>query len=84
MKKIKLYTKDYCGFCNRAKKLLDDNGYEYEFEEIQDKPEVQEELIAKYGQESVPYVFIGDELIGGNSDLQKLFADGKLDEMLAD
>ena len=34
------------------------------------------------GARSVPEIFINDKLIGGNSDLQALEAQGKLDELL--
>lgn len=82
MKDITLYTWRTCPYSKKAKELLDSLGYEYIDNDILDHPEIKEELTAKTGQSSVPYVFIGDELIGGSSDLQALVEAEKLEELL--
>lgn len=82
MKDIKLYTWRTCPYCIRAISLLNDGGYEFEVEDILDYPEKKRELTAKHGQHTVPYVFVGDELIGGCSDLEKLMKQGKFDDLL--
>jgi glutaredoxin 3 len=47
-----------------------------------DGPMIQKELQDVTGQRTVPNVFIGQEHVGGNSDLQQLHAVGKLEGML--
>lgn len=84
MKEIKLYTWRTCPYCKKAKNLLNDNGYEYTDVDITDLPEVKAELAAKHGQTSVPFVFVGDELIGGSSDLEELIVNDLFDEKVQD
>jgi glutaredoxin 3 len=48
----------------------------------EDGPMIQKELQDVTGQRTVPNVFIGQEHVGGNSDLQQLHAVGKLEGML--
>jgi glutaredoxin 3 len=49
-----------------------------------DGPLIQQELLQRTGQRTVPNVFIGTKHIGGNSDFQQLVAEGKLTELLND
>jgi glutaredoxin 3 len=79
MSKIELYTWSYCPYCINAKKLLDDKNIPYTEYPIDDKPEKKQELFVKTGQDSVPYVFIDGELIGGYTELKQLDDAGKLD-----
>lgn len=72
MKDITVYTWRECPYSAKAKRLLNENGYDFEEVDITDRPEVKEELTQKHGQSSVPYVFVADELIGGSSDLEDL------------
>ena len=77
-KKIELYTWSYCPFCQNAKRLLDSKGYKYEEHVIDNDDEKRQELIGKTGQNTVPYVFIDDELIGGFDDLKAMDDAGNL------
>lgn len=84
MKDLKLYTWRTCPFSKKALKMLEENGYEFENVDILDHPEIKEKLTQETGQTSVPYVFIGEDLIGGSSDLEELMNQGKLDKLLED
>lgn len=84
MKKIKLYTKPDCPYSNKAKKMLKDNGYEYEDVNVLENPGIKEELTAKHGQSTVPYVFVDDQLIGGSSDLEEKMNSGEFHKMMRD
>jgi len=46
---------------------------------VEDGSEIQEALYELTGQKTVPNVFIGGEHIGGNSDVQALKSQDKLD-----
>lgn len=82
MKHVKIYSFEVCPFCVQAKLLL--QGLDVDFEEIIiDRDEVQE-LAKKTNMLSVPQIFIGDELIGGFTDLAKLQQENKLMELLKD
>lgn len=81
--KVEIYTKMYCGFCHRAKRLLDQKGVEYEEYDITlGGPKRQEMLDRKPDAMTVPQIFIDDQAIGGSDDLAALEREGKLDAML--
>lgn len=77
MKKVEVYTKDYCPYCVSVKELFDSLGLEYNEIEINSQEEMQK-LIEKSGMMTVPQVFIGGELIGGYDDTKALHDAGDL------
>ena len=81
--KVEIYTKMYCGFCHRAKRLLDEKGVEYEEYDITlGGPKRAEMMDRRPGASTVPQIFIDDKAIGGSDDLAALEREGKLDAML--
>ena len=82
--KVEIYTKFHCGFCHRAKKLLEDKGVAYEEYDITMGGPRRDEMIERApNARTVPQVFIGDTHVGGSDDLAALEREGKLDDMLA-
>ncbi len=81
--KIEIYTKFACGFCFRAKLLLESKGAEYEEIDAIGGPKRDEMLARANGQTTVPQIFIDGVHVGGSDDLAALNASGKLDAMLA-
>lgn len=82
MKKVIVYSKDYCPYCDRAKALLKKKGVSFEAVELENDPEGFEALKAKTGWMTVPQIFIGDQMIGGYTDLAALDRSGELDRLL--
>lgn len=82
MKKIRIYTKDYCPYCDSAKALLKQVGAEYEEIDITKTPEMIHQLVKKSGLMTVPQIFVGDKCLGGYDDISKLHREGKLLEEL--
>ncbi|WP_267900640.1 glutaredoxin 3 [Aurantiacibacter spongiae] len=81
--KVEIYTKMYCGFCHRAKALLDSKGVDYTEYDITMGGEKREEMMQrKPGARTVPQIFIDDKAIGGSDDLAALERAGKLDALL--
>lgn len=78
MRKAELYTWKFCPFCINAKELLDEKGIKYEEYNIQKDNDKKKELLEKTGQDTVPYVFLDGEFIGGYDDLKALDVEGKL------
>lgn len=70
---VSIITKPGCPFCAKAKKLLDEKGYEFE-ELVLGKDASLTSLMAMSGRETVPQVFIGGKHIGGSDDLEAYFA----------
>ncbi len=84
MASVTIYTRQFCGYCARAKALLEAKGVAYVEHDATGRPEVREEMIAKSnGGMTFPQIFIGDKHVGGCDDLHALDRAGKLDEMLA-
>jgi len=82
MKKVKLYTKEYCPYCVRAKTLLNSKNVEFEEINIEGQTSLSEGLFQKTGFRTVPQIFIGEECIGGYSQLAQLEQSGELDQKL--
>lgn len=84
MARIELYTKAFCPYCARAKKLLGDKDVPFEEYEISGGGAKREEMIQRAGgRTTVPQIFIDDRHIGGSDDLMALEREGKLDSLLA-
>ena len=80
---IDIYTKFGCGYCFRAKKLLDEKGAEYrEIDVTMGGKERQEMLSRVPNARTVPQIFIGDTHVGGSDELHALEREGKLDPLL--
>ena len=82
MAKVVVYSKNYCPFCDRAKKLLKSKNVAFEEINLDDQPEQFDALKKKTGQMTVPMIFINEKLIGGFSDLSALESKNELDALL--
>ena len=84
MAKVEIYTTSSCGFCVRAKRLLELKKVAYDETPIDRGGESRAQMLQRAnGRSSVPQIFIGGTHIGGCDDLMALEMDGKLDAMLA-
>ena len=84
MPNIEIYTRAFCGYCFRAKRLLDSKGIEYHEHVVSfSGPERQAMIQRAGGRTTVPQIFIDGRHIGGCDDLMELERRGKLDELLA-
>ena len=81
--RVEIYTKMYCGYCVRAKRLLSEKGVEFEEYDITlGGPKREEMLQRRPGAMTVPQIFIDGKAIGGSDDLARLDREGKLDDLL--
>ncbi len=81
--KVEIYTKAFCGYCFRAKRLLENKGVDFtEYDITFGGPDKAEMLRRKPDAATVPQVFINDIAIGGSDDLARLDDEGKLDDLL--
>ena len=81
---IEIYTTGYCGYCVRAKRLLEDRGLDYMEIRVDSEPARRAEMMERSGRRTVPQIFIGDKSIGGCDELYSLDRNGALQEMLRD
>jgi glutaredoxin 3 len=78
-----MYTTRWCGYCVRAKTLLDGKGLEYEEILMDDNPSFRQTLHDLTGGWTVPQILIDGKVIGGYTELWRLDRDGALDALLA-
>ena len=82
MTRTLLYTTEWCGFCIRAKMLLDARGLAYEEISLDDDPAFRQRVWDLGGQWTVPLVVIDGEPVGGYQELAALDRSGRLAERL--
>jgi glutaredoxin 3 len=83
MARIQMYSTEWCGYCVRAKALLDGKGLEYEELLLDEGPDFRQRLFDLTGGWTVPQILIDGEPIGGYTELWRLDRSGELDEQLA-
>jgi glutaredoxin 3 len=83
MARIEVYTSMLCGYCYRAKNLLESKGVAFEDIDVMTQPGRRDEMIARSGgRTSVPQIFVDGRHIGNCEDIYALEAAGKLDSLL--
>lgn len=83
MAKVEIYTKAWCGYCARAKALLDGKGVAFEEYDIGMGGDKRDEMLSRApGRTTVPQIFIDGLHVGGSDDLSALDRQGKLDPLL--
>ena len=82
--KVEIYTRMMCGYCTRAKQLLDAKGVDYvEYDVTMGGPDKARMLQRQPSARTLPQIFIDDVAIGGCDDLHALDRAGQLEAMLA-
>ena len=83
MAKVEIYSKIFCGYCARAKRLLEAKGVAYEeYDLTMGGPKRAEMIQRANGRTTVPQIFIDGRHIGGSDDLHALDEAGRLDPLL--
>ncbi len=83
MARIRVYSTRWCGYCVRAKTLLESRGIEYEEISLDEDAAFRQKLFDLTGGWTVPQILIGGRPIGGYTELWRLDRDGRLDDELA-
>jgi glutaredoxin 3 len=83
MARVLMYTTAVCPYCVNAKKLLAQKGVAVEEIRVDSQPHLRQEMMTKSGQRTVPQIWIGEQHVGGFTDLWALDKAGKLDALLA-
>ena len=71
--KFLVFTKYRCSYCDRAKTLIEQKGYEYESINIEEDNNIDILLKKNKYARTMPQIFINDKLIGGYTDLVDYF-----------
>lgn len=75
---VVMYTTPWCGYCRRAKALLEERGIPYEEVDLDDDPAFRQTLMDMTGGWTVPQIVIDGHAIGGYAELWRLDRDGRL------
>ena len=85
MAKVDIYTRQLCGYCSLAKRILSDKNVDFTEHDATFAPTLRAEMIQRAnGASTFPQIFIGDHHVGGCTELQALQRQGKLDALLAE
>ena len=83
MARVQMYTTRWCGYCVRAKALLDGRGIPYEEISLDEDPAFRRNLFELTGGWTVPQILIDGQPIGGYTELWRLDKSGALHDRLA-
>jgi glutaredoxin 3 len=78
-----MYTTRWCGYCDRAKALLDEKALPYQEIHLDGDPAFRQRIHDLTGGWTVPQILIDGEPIGGYTELRRLEREGRLDALLA-
>ncbi len=83
MATVEIYSKTFCSYCVRAKRLLESKDIQFaEYGIDMDAGKRQEMIQRSGGRTTVPQIFIDGRHIGGCSELMDLEYAGKLNALL--
>lgn len=78
-----MYTTRSCGYCVRAKTLLESRGISFEEISLDDDPDFRRRLLDLTGGWTVPQIVIDGHPIGGYTELWQLDRSGELERLAA-
>ena len=81
---IIMYTSNWCGYCTAAKNLLKDLNLEFEEVNIEEKNISRNDLLELSGGYTIPQISINGKFIGGFQELQNLYQNNKLINLIND
>jgi glutaredoxin 3 len=82
MQPVVIYSSDWCGYCARAKLLLERKGAPFDEKVVDGDPALRREMERLSGRYTVPQIFIGGRHVGGCDDLYELESRHELDALL--
>jgi len=82
MAKVEMYASMWCGFCHRAKALLNAKEIAFIEYDVDSDAAGRQQMMARGGGHTVPQIFIDGQAIGGCDELYALESDGRLDPLL--
>lgn len=80
---VTIYTTRTCSYCHAAVALLRQRNIEFEQIDTTGNYDLREWLADRTGRSTVPQIFIGDDAIGGYTDLAAIDQRGELGGRIA-
>ena len=82
MSNVIVYGTRYCPYCVASRQLLSSKGIEYKYVAVDNDQALRAEIAERSGQSTVPQIWIGEQHIGGFTDLNRLALSDTLDRLL--
>ena len=83
MARVEIYTTMWCGYCARARALLQKKGVPFDDIDVESDTSKRDEMMKRAGgRRTVPQIFIDGTHVGGSDELAALDRAGKLDALL--
>ena len=79
---VVIYSTKNCPFCVAAKALLESLRIQFDEIDLTNDLEKRLEISSKYNWRTVPMIIINDNFVGGFDELNNLYSEGKLEELL--
>jgi len=86
--KVVIFSKSSCPYCVDTKNLMKKKEFKdvdvviHELNKMKNGSTIQSTIGSMSGQRTVPSVWIGGKFLGGNSEIQAAYKNGKLSSML--
>ncbi|MGB1807486.1 MAG: glutaredoxin 3 [Porticoccaceae bacterium] len=83
MSQVVLYGTRFCPFCIQARRLLNNKGIEFEDIPLDSDPQLRSAIMDRSSRHTVPQIWIGDDHLGGFTELRDLDMQGGLDSLIS-
>ena len=81
MNMVEVYTRPWCGFCSRVKRLLNSKNIIFTEIDVGRNPELKQTMIERSNRHTFPQVFLNDKHIGDCMELCDLERKGLFDKL---
>ena len=75
---VKMFTTRFCPYCVAARRLLKQLGIDFEDVAVDGDAELRREVTQVSGQRTVPQIWVGEQHVGGYTELAALHQQGGL------
>jgi glutaredoxin 3 len=82
MANVEMYYSEWCGYCHRARHLLEMKGVTWTGIDVDMEAGKRQEMMDRGGGHTVPQLFVDSTPIGGCAELFALESEGRLDAIL--
>jgi len=78
---VEVYTRPWCGFCSRVKRLLNSKSIIFTEIDVGRNPELKQTMMERSNRHTFPQVFLNGEHIGDCMELYDLERKGLFDKL---
>ena len=72
-----MFSTQFCPYCVAARRLLQQLGVDFEDVAVDGNAQLRSDVMQASGQRTVPQIWVGEQHVGGYTDLASLHQQGK-------